>query len=282
MKNGHPAVIKVQFCLPDSWSFQELCFLIKGHLKSKLVFSCSPMVLMLTTQSCNHMSHHFSAALRFIIPNFCTILSLPPKAMYQLVIASTGGSHPWMHVLFRCSLRLPAVYFAAIRARQPKLAAVKNTDLLFTPLTHGWVWERRDTYSMYANAVKVFLSLKKYVNIKTWSTESLIIATNGIMHPLKHYNLYTQHSYNYIWAFPTVFTVIFLFQHSTNCVNLSDKTSAAYFLYRGIVLTDSFFCVFFFFFFAKCFLFFIFEVTVKTFLCPCRLSFRSATRDSLW
>lgn len=97
-----PAVIKVQFSLPVTWFkvVSKAVFLIKVHLENKLVVSCT-----LTTQSSNHISRHLSIALRFIIPNYYTILSLPPKAMYQLVTASTGGSHkPSITSMNACAL----------------------------------------------------------------------------------------------------------------------------------------------------------------------------------
>lgn len=78
--------------------------------------------------------------------------------------------------------------------------------------------------------------------------------------------------------------MIFPFQESTNCVSLSDKTSAAYFLcsvfQRDCSDWQLLLCIFFFC--KLLFFYFFFEVTVKTFHCPSRLNFISAIKDSLW
>lgn len=136
----------------------------------------------------------------------------------------------------------------------------------------------------------IFLFSKKYVNIKNWCTESLIIAADARINPLKNYNLYIRQPTNifrlFLPCFPSIYhyTVIFPFQESTNSVNLSDKTTAVHFLCSVFQrdCSDWQFLLCFFFFFLPAVIFLIFEVTAKTFLCLSHLRFISATRDSLW
>lgn len=102
-----------------------------------------------------------------------------------------------------------------------------------------------------------FLFSKKYVNIKNWGTESLIIATNARIYPLKRYNLYIRQPTN-------IFRFSFCLHYDISISRINKQSecewqdvSSAYPLRRvseGLLwLTVSF--VFFFFLPAVLFLF---------------------------